>query len=93
MNNFIIKILKKIFSFLTIFIKPSKIIVFSSYPAFTDNAYAVYRYIIQRDLFKGYKLVWIVLDPNDAKKENIPNDIVNDNLIIFHYGYSLTLIK
>lgn len=35
-------------------------IVFASYPDYSDNAYAIYKYAILRGLNKKWKLVWIV---------------------------------
>lgn len=81
--NIFLKITYKVFSFLSSVIKPSKVIVFCSYPAFTDNAFAVYQYIIEKKIFPEYKLVWIVLNPRDARKENIPYEIQSGNSIVF----------
>lgn len=58
------KILEYIFYLLTSVIKPSRVIVFSSYPAFTDNAYAVYKHLLEKNLFRGYKFVWVTLEKN-----------------------------
>ena len=75
-------ILQKVLIFFHKWMRPSNIIIFCSYPSFTDNAFAIYQHIVKKNLFPGYKLVWLVLDPKDAKKENIPFEMINDKLVV-----------
>jgi len=44
---------------------PQKYILFESMPPYADNTRAVYDYIVEKGLFKNYKLVWLV----GSKKE------------------------
>ena len=75
-------VLRALSLFLSAVIPPRKVIVFCSYPAFTDNAFAVYRYILRKEVFKEYKKVWIVLDPKDAEKSHLPAGVAHDHLIV-----------
>lgn len=45
-----------------------KIIIFESNPDFSDNTYFLFKYIVEKNLFSDYKLVWSVID--DSKKRD-----------------------
>jgi len=82
--NIFISIIRKLLLLPSLVIKPKKVITFCSYPAFTDNAYGIYKYIKEAEFYKDYRLVWIVLDPKDCKKENIPVEIIHDDLLVLY---------
>jgi len=47
------------------------VLVFNSFPDFTDNAYAVYKYIIDhQQKFDSYKLIWLTLNKEKAQELN-----------------------
>ena len=52
--------------FLSLIPKSEKVLVFSSFPDFTDNAYAIYEYI-RRIRGGKYKYVWIFTDKSKLK--------------------------
>lgn len=58
--------IKKFLSSLNHLIKKKNIILFSSYPAYSDNVYSLYKYIIKnrKDIVAKYKLIW-AQDPDD----------------------------
>lgn len=66
----LIKLLKPFFHLLDIIIpKNNKKIIFYSFPNFTDNTYAYYKYLLKNHS-RDYKFVWITLDSSN-------NDFVN----------------
>jgi len=81
----------KLFSLLPI---QKKCIVFNSIPDYSDNAWAFYRYLIQNEYNKTYKLVWLVKDPKRYPKED--NVLFIDNnpkLFWFKRDYYLATSK
>lgn len=62
-------------SYMISFIIPSgKVLLFFSYPNFTDNAYAMYMFILRTPKYKGYKKVWI-LDKNEPNYHKTREEI------------------
>lgn len=45
-------------------------IVLHSIPDYSDNAWAFYHYLIQRQKNKKYKIIWLVKSPDRYKREN-----------------------
>lgn len=43
-----------------------KIVLLESYPDFTDNTMALYRYLVEKRRSCGYRLVWITEQPQEA---------------------------
>jgi CDP-glycerol glycerophosphotransferase (TagB/SpsB family) len=78
----LISIFQNIFRILSSVLTPYKVIVFCSYPVFTDNAFAIYQHIIHNNLFTGYKLVWIVLNSKEIKKDSLPHGKRKTDVII-----------
>lgn len=77
----VMKIIYSIISFLLSYIIPKsdRVLLFSSYPDYTDNSYAVYQYL--RNNRSGvYKLVWIF---------NEKRTIINNPDVLAYYKYSL----
>lgn len=77
------RLLRWISLLITRLVPPGKVLVFCSFPDFTDNAYAVYRYVIQCDSFASYKLVWIALDARKTDSERIPLELRRPGTYVF----------
>lgn len=79
--------LKKIFIriFITfVSLLPKKYIMMESSPDYTDNTYAVYRYLIEHNCLKNYKIVWLA----SKKDENIKSVILDErfsSLLKYYY--------
>ena len=54
------KFLRELVYIISFVIKPRKILVFSSYPDFADNPYALYLYFLKNRKYDEYKKVWIL---------------------------------
>lgn len=81
-ERIIIKNLRPIISLLDLIVpKDEKIIVFNSYPNYSDNSYAYYKYMVEHHS-KDYKLVWITLDAYRDTNINYKNyDLYSFNAI------------
>lgn len=51
----------------------NKLIVMESEGDLSDNAYALYDYMLNNGYLERYKVVWLVDDVKEAKKRNFPN--------------------
>ena len=60
-NNSKVDSKKKLITALNKIIPKKNIILFDSYPNFSDNSYALYQYIIKerKDMMENYRLVWV----------------------------------
>lgn len=67
--NIIKKIIKNILFLLDKFIKKENIIIFSSYIDFTDNSFAMYKYL--KNNYSNYRFVWLSLNNNIKNKDKI----------------------
>lgn len=66
----------KIFHKITDILPRKNIIIFESSPAFTDNTYWFYKYLVENtDIAKKYKLVWVV-----PKKEQFRNELAGEKI-------------
>ena len=75
MNNIKSKIIKFIIRSINyIFPKDNHKVMFASEPDFSDNARALYDYMIRQKKFDNYKFVWLVKD-NNIIKEDFANTI------------------
>lgn len=76
------------FSLFSYLIPTSKrVLVFSSFPDYTDNAYAMYKYISQRSVVSNkYKLVWLMVQKDTALVKLVKAENIN---VIVHYRFSL----
>lgn len=65
--------IKKLISKVNQNINKKNIILFNSFPIYSDNAKALYEYIISNrpDISANYKLIWAVDNNNDAIPDNI----------------------
>lgn len=69
-------ILSKIFHRITDILPRRNIIIFESSPAFSDNTYWFYKYLVENtDVTKKYKSVWVV-----PKKEQFRNDLLGNKI-------------
>ncbi len=60
----------------TFFIKPfkkTKIILFESVPDLSDNAKALYDYLMQKKINKSYKIYWLVNEPKEYSSKKMDN--------------------
>lgn len=75
------RVLRVLVYWLSYVIKPKNILVFSSFPDFADNAYALYLYFIKHKQYDKYKKVWFLGNPTPdiiaAIKEIDPNAIIS----------------
>ena len=75
------KLLRILVYWLSFVIQPRKILVFSSFPDFSDNPYALYMYLVKHKWFEKYQLVWILNNPTDevisSIKVTCPNVIIS----------------
>ncbi len=76
------KIISIIVYWLSFIIKPRKIIVFNSFPDYSDNPYAFYKYIISQAKYDDYKLVWILSNPGGNLISVMRTD--NPKVIVSH---------
>lgn len=78
-------IIKRMFIIFSIF--PKKYILFESKPDYTDNSMAVYNYIINNNLDKKYKPIWVIRDKKYINK-NIKTVVYDSNkLNVLKYVY------
>ena len=59
-RNYIYRILCLIFSLINQIVPKSNIVIFNSFPAFSDNSWELYCYMhkYRKDIFKKYKIFW-----------------------------------
>lgn len=72
------KLFWRIFSNLCSRIPTTNIIVFCSFPDYTDNAYAFCRYLASKKVDEKYKFVWLISDK--SRVEEIRHRLVNDSI-------------
>jgi CDP-glycerol glycerophosphotransferase (TagB/SpsB family) len=78
--------IKKISEIFSILIPTTNILVFNSVPDFSDNAYAMYNYIVKRPAYNIYKLVWLVSSKEKVKTlTNLLNKGQN-TLVVYKYS-------
>ena len=58
------KLLRILVCWLSFVVRPKKILVFSSFPDFAENPYALYLYLLKHRQYDSYKKVWILSTPN-----------------------------
>lgn len=68
-------LLRYIIYFISRIIKTGNILVFQSFPDYSDNPYALYKYLINQKEYDKYIKVWI-LSSSDKK---LKNEITNEN--------------
>jgi CDP-glycerol glycerophosphotransferase (TagB/SpsB family) len=73
------KLVQLISSLVTSLIKPDKVLIFCSYPSFTDNAFALYKYIVSNNFYQDHILVWIVYKRKDLQNQSFLYDLNNNN--------------
>lgn len=81
------KLLIKIASFVANLIPTKNMICFSSFPDFSDNAYALYAYLLKEGLDVKYKMVWLIVDKNilsEIKCKVSGNS--NNTLLLYKYS-------
>lgn len=61
---------KKIISWIGSNIPTTNILVFASYPDYTDNAYAIFKYLAENGYNKKYRLIWLVSDKDNLYNVN-----------------------
>ena len=76
----------EIFSWFAGFIPTTNLICFSSFPDYSDNAYAMYLYMIKTGLNNKYRLVWLVSERDSIQK--VSNDVCKDTHTHVVYKYS-----
>ena len=59
------RLLRILVYWLSFVISPRRVLVFSSFPDFSDNPYALFMYIIKHKLHEKYQLVWILSNPSN----------------------------
>lgn len=65
------KFVGSILSVLSLFIpKSSKILVFSSFPDYTDNPFAVYSFMLKHKKYSKYRYIWIYVSKESVLKNN-----------------------
>lgn len=72
------KILFRLFSYVASMIPTTKIILFHSFPEYSDNPYAFCQYLITKDIDKVYKFIWLYDDVQS--KDNIRRRMLKDGL-------------
>lgn len=58
------KIIFNIFNLIEKIIPKTNIIVFNSFPDYSDNSYALFKYMLKNDCDKRYKIMWLVTNRN-----------------------------
>lgn len=52
-------------------------IIFESHPNFTDNAFELYRYMVDKKVYEKYKMSWLVHEPNKYKdRSDLHGDLI-----------------
>lgn len=64
------KIIFFIASILDKLIPKTNIIIFNSFPDYSDNSYALFRYMLKNNLEKKYELIWLINYNNTKEIEN-----------------------
>lgn len=72
-------ILRKISSLIGSQIPTTNIIAFCSFPDYSDNAWAFYRYLYSKEVGKKYKFVWLIIDKTAI--ESVRDMMIKDNLV------------
>ena len=74
---FFIKLIKIIATYLNRVIPKGNIVIFSSFPSYTDNSYALYKYIIDHrsDIKESYRIYWAE-DTIERLPDTIPQKAV-----------------
>lgn len=65
MKTIMRKIISTIVYWLSYFIKPQNILVFHSFPDYSDNPFALYKYLMGQTKYSNYKMVWILSHPTE----------------------------
>ena len=82
------KIVSKVLSSIASLVPTTKMICFSSFPDYTDNAYGIYHYFLKRELNKQFRLVWVVAEK--GRLTEIQNKLKKDaEGISVVYKYSI----
>ena len=71
------RILKKFMTFANKIVKKRKLILFNSYPAYSDNALALFEYIMdkRKDIVKSYEIIW-----GQDKNDEVPKYLSKYNI-------------
>lgn len=72
--------------------KIKKLIVFFSFPDFSDNAKELYNYYLDNEKYKDYTFVWLVDEPRKFKKMNLARTFFVKGKSKYHSGRSLKSI-
>lgn len=64
-------IIKSIISCIISTVSTTDMLVFASYPDYTDNAYAIFKYLAENGYDKKYRLVWLVSDKNQLDRTRL----------------------
>lgn len=82
------KVVSKLISLFASHIPTNNSIVFASYPDYSDNSYAIYKYALRKKLNIKWELIWIISQKNrlEELKQKLKND--GDNVRVV-YKYTL----
>lgn len=86
------RISRIVFYWLSFVIKPKKVLVFTSFPDFADNPYALYLYLIKNQRYDEYKKVWIISNPRQEiidKIREIDNRTIISSYTLKNWYYVL----
>lgn len=88
------KIVYFMFNLFEKIIPKTNIIIFNSFPDYSDNSYALFRYMVLNQFYQKYKIIWLTLSrdckklENNIKKEfNIKIKCYKKNSILGFYYY------
>ena len=83
--------IKKCISLVNEIIPKKRIVLFTSFPAFQDNALALYRYIIaeREDISDGYRLIWSQdeFSVEEAKKRVGNSKVIKKNSLLGYWYF------
>lgn len=82
------KLFSKFLSFICSYIPTTNWIAFSSFPDFTDNAFAMYKYLLQNHYNRKFCFYWLFVDKSIIKEYH-EQLLSEDSSISIVYKYSL----
>lgn len=74
------KIIFNIFNLIEKVIPKTNIIIFNSFPDYSDNSYALFKYMLENNYDKRYKIVWLVTNRNPKILGNEIKNEFNKNI-------------
>lgn len=83
-KNFFKKIIYKIIEFLEKAFPIGRVICFSSFPDFSDNAYALFKHMIENKYYEEYKLVWLLQVGKENDYEEIISRLPLNSFEVYH---------